>query len=189
MHNIFNTELTYIKDERIRKSLITILNKLPEYFYEIETSSTGKYHPAFSSGKQGLIRHTKAAIRIAVELMNNESLQNFNQNEKDLIIFSLMIHDGLKCGKIKSQYTAFDHPILIANLVKENEENLELTKEEIDFICRCVKTHMGPWTTDYRGNEILEAPKDKYQRFVHMCDYLSSRKFLDIKFENNEIVD
>ena len=46
---------------------------------------------------------------------------------------------------------------------------------------------MGPWTTDYRGNEILKAPKDKYQRFTHMCDYLSSRKFLDIKFENNNI--
>ena len=48
---------------------------------------------------------------------------------------------------------------------------------------------MGPWTTDYKGNEILEKPKDKYQRFVHMCDYLSSRKFLDIKFENNDIIE
>ena len=75
------------------------------------------------------------------------------------------------------------------DLVKENENELELTKEEVEFVCKCVKTHMGPWTTDYKGNEILEAPKDKYQRFVHMCDYLSSRKFLDIKFENNEIVD
>ena len=31
--------------------------------------------------------------------------------------------------------------------------------------------------------------EDKYQRFVHMCDFLSSRKFLDIKFENNDIED
>ena len=46
---------------------------------------------------------------------------------------------------------------------------------------------MGPWTTDFNGNEILETPKDKYQRFVHMCDYLASRKFLNVKFEGNEI--
>ena len=29
---------------------------------------------------------------------------------------------------------------------------------------------------------------NKYQKFVHMCDYLASKKFLDIKFENNNIV-
>ena len=121
--------------------------------------------------------------------MDNESLTNFNSNEKDLIIFALTVHDGLKSGKIKSQYTAFDHPLQISNFLKENKNELELTEEELNLVCRCVETHMGPWTTDYRGNEILQAPKDKYQRFVHMCDYLSSRKFLDIKFENNEIID
>ena len=73
MHEIFNKELTYIKDKRIRNSLITILDRLPEYFYEIPTSSTGKYHPAFSNGEKGLVRHTKAAVRIAKELMDNEA--------------------------------------------------------------------------------------------------------------------
>ena len=189
MHEKFNKELTYIKDKRIRNSLITILDRLPEYFYEIPTSSTGKYHPAFSNGEQGLIRHTKAAVRIAKELMDNEALTNFNQNEKDLILFALTVHDGLKSGKVKSQYTAFDHPLLISNFLKENKEDLELEQEELNLVCRCVETHMGPWTTDYKGHEILEKPKDKYQRFVHMCDYLSSRKFLDIKFENNDIIE
>lgn len=47
---------------------------------------------------------------------------------------------------------------------------------------------MGPFTKNYKGEETLKKPKDKYQRFVHMCDYLSSKKFLDIKFENDEII-
>ena len=101
MHEKFKKELTYIKNEKIRRSLITILDKLPEYFYEISTSSTGKYHPAFSNGEAGLVRHTKAAVRIAKELMDNESLTNFNSDEKDLIIFALTVHDGLKSGKNK----------------------------------------------------------------------------------------
>ena len=74
-------------------------------------------------------------------------------------------------------------------VIQENQNELSLTKEEIDFVCRCIETHMGPWTTNYKGEEVLTPPKDKYQRFVHMCDYLASRKFLDINFNNNEIVD
>ena len=187
MHEIFNRELSYIKDNNIKESLITILDLLPSYFYEVPASSTGKYHPEFSLGNGGLVRHTKAAVRMAIELFNDSSLNNFTEHEKDLIIFALTIHDGLKSGKTKSEYTQFDHPILISNFLKENEDKLKLSKKDLELICSCVETHMGPWTKDYNGNEVLTAPRSKYQRFVHMCDYLASRKFLDIKFINNEI--
>lgn len=189
MYEIFNKEISYIKDNRIKNSLITMLKKLPDYFYEVPASSTGKYHPSFSLGERGLVRHTKAAVRIAKELMDDISLNNFNQNEKDLIIFSLILHDGLKSGKNKSEYTLFEHPILMSNFIKENKDELELNDNEINFVCRCIETHMGPWTTNYKGEDVLTPPKDKYQRFVHMCDYLSSRKFLDIKFINDNIVE
>lgn len=189
MYEIFNNEIKFIKDKRIQDSLITMLKLLPDYFYNVPASSTGKYHPSFSLGDGGLVRHTKAAARIAKELFEDSALNNFNQNEKDLIIFSIVLHDGLKSGKTKSEYTLFEHPILMANYIMENKEKLNLEKDELDLVCRCVKTHMGPWTTNYKGEEILECPKDKYQRFVHMCDYLASRKFLDIHFENNEIID
>ena len=47
---------------------------------------------------------------------------------------------------------------------------------------------MGPWTKDYNGVEVLEKPKTKYQNFVHMCDFLASRKCLLVPFnENDEI--
>ena len=189
MHEIFNKEINYIKDENIKDSLITILDLLPKYFYEIPASSTGKYHPEFTLGKGGLVRHTKAAVRIAVELLNDSSLNNFTDYEKDLIIFAITIHDGLKCGLVKSEYTCFDHPLLISKFVQDNKDKLTISKDDIKFICDAVETHMGPWTTDYQGNEVLSPPESKHQRFVHMCDYLASRKFLNIKFINDEIVD
>ena len=34
---------------------------------------------------------------------------------------------------------------------------------------------------------VLEVPKDRYQYFVHMCDYLASRKVINVKFEGEEI--
>ena len=190
MNKDFNKELYYIKDERIKNSLKTMINKLPDYFYTVPASSTGKYHPSFSLGDGGLLRHTKAAVRIAIELFNDSSLNNFTSKEKDLIIFSIVLHDGLKSGFKKSDYTLFEHPILMANYIIDSKDELELTDEEIDLVSRCIKTHMGPWTTNYKGEEVLEPPKDKYQRFVHMCDYLASRKFLDIKFDsNNNIIE
>ena len=122
MEKYFEEELKYIKDKRIRENLIIMINKLPEYFFEVPASSTGKYHPDFSLGEGGLLRHTKAAVRIAVELFNDSALNNFTQNEKDLIIFAITLHDGLKSGLQKSEYTLFEHPILMSNYIKEKKK-------------------------------------------------------------------
>ena len=186
MYEVFNKEISYIKNERIKNSLITMLKLLPDYFYEVPASSTGKYHPKFTLGKGGLVRHTKAAVRIAIELFNDSALNDFTDDEKDLMIFTLCIHDGLKSGLIKSEYTVFEHPLLISKFLKEKKNELELTDEEIELSCRCLETHMGPWTTNYKGENVLEPPTDKYQIFVHLCDYIASRKFLNVEFDNND---
>ena len=52
-----------------------------------------------------------------------------------------------------------------------------------------IESHMGPWNTNNYSDYVLEVPKNKYQKFVHMCDYLASRRFLDVKFKNNDIED
>lgn len=187
MHEKFNIEINYIKNERIKRSLIIMLDLLPEYFFVVPASSTGKYHPSFSLNEGGLMRHTKAATRIAKELLDNECLNNFTSDEKDLILMSIILHDGLKHGKTKSEYTVFEHPIIMSEYLIENKDKLELNENELTLVSNCILTHMGPFTSNYKGEEILQKPKDKYQRFVHMCDYLSSKKFLDIKFENDNI--
>lgn len=185
----FKKELSYIKSDRIKKANETMLELLPDYFFEIAASSTGKYHPDYALGKGGLIRHTKAAVRIGFELLSNPSIgDKYTSDEKDLMLMGLMLHDGLKLGLPQEKYTRFDHPILIADFIMDNEEKLGLEINEIEFLCDIVKTHMGVWTKDYNGEEILEAPKTKYQNFVHMCDYLASRKCLLLPFdENNNI--
>lgn len=187
---IFNKEYQYIKTKKYVDNIKIIIDLLPDYFFEVAASSTGKYHPSFSLGEGGLVRHTKAAVRIAYELLQNNSVfTHFKQEEKDLMICGLLIHDGLKHGLVKSEYVVFDHPLQISKFIKDNKDKLTLTDNEIKFMCSVVETHMGEWTKDYRGNEVLEKPTNQYQKFVHMCDFLASRKFLDIKFENNNIVE
>lgn len=187
---VFEREFGYMKNPKYIENAKKMVELLPDYFFQVAASSTGKYHPSFSLGEGGLVRHTKSAVRIAHELLENNSLFNsFTSDEKDLLIFSIIIHDGLKHGKEYSEYTVFDHPLQISKYLRDSKEQLTLSEEEINFICSAVETHMGEWTKDYKGNEILEKPKTKYQKFVHMCDFLSSRKFLDIKFDGNEIVE
>ena len=187
---VFNKEYEYIKSDRYKKIAKELVEILPDYFFEVAASSTGKYHPSFSLGEAGLVRHTKVAIRIAKELLDNNSLgHKFTDDEKDLLIISIMIHDGLKHGREESKYTLFDHPIIVCDYIKENKGKLSLTDDEIDFITKVVSSHMGEWNTNQYSDVTLPLPKDKYQRFVHMCDFLSSRKFLDVKFENNDIID
>ena len=184
--DIFKVELGYIKSDRIRKSCLAMINVLPEYFFEIEASSTGKYHPKYALGKGGLVRHTKAAVRIAYDLLGDACIgDKYTQDEKDLMIMALILHDGVKSGVPKERYTRFDHPIMMGQMIMDNEENMELEMEEIEFLDDVIKTHMGPWTTDYNGAEILERPKTKYQNFVHMCDFLASRKALEVPFDDN----
>ena len=184
--NYFDKEYTYIKDDQVREDLKQLVGKLPDYFFEIPAASTGKYHPAFASTNHGLVKHTKVAVRIAYELLNNPALNNFTSREKDLIIMALVMHDSIKSGIEKEKYTRFDHPLLACEFIKENST---LPSEDIELLTHMISSHMGIWNTDYNGNEVLPKPKDKYQRFVHMCDYLASKKFLNVDFDGIDIAD
>lgn len=181
---LFEVELSYLKSDRIKNACLAMTKLLPDYFYEVPASSTGKYHPSYSLGEGGLLRHSKAAMRIGYELLQDPSIgDKYTSDEKDLMLMALLIHDGLKSGNPQEKYTRFDHPILMADYLMDCEEELGLEVEEIEFLGDVIKTHMGVWTTDYNGNEVLEKPKTKYQNFVHMCDYLASRKCLLVPFD------
>lgn len=185
----YEKEYSYIGDNNKREDLKKLVSLLPDYYFEIPASSTGKYHPKFAASKHGLVKHTKVAVRIAHELLVNDTIgSKFSDNEKDLIIMALVLHDGLKSGNPKEKYTRFDHPLLVSKFIIDNKDNINLEPEEIRILCNMIETHMGQWTIDpYTKKEVLPKPKTELQRFVHMCDYLSSKKFLDVEFDGYNI--
>lgn len=188
--DVFKLELSYIKNAHFRENAEILLGILPNYFFEIPASSTGKYHPSFSLGNGGLVRHTKVAIRIAHDILEDESIGYvFTEDEKDMILLALLLHDGVKEGIPQGKYTIFDHPIIVSNLIREHQKETTLTEEELRLITEMIESHMGPWNTNQYSNVVLPKPKNKYQKFVHMCDFLSSRKYLDVKFEQDNIVE
>ena len=186
-YNDFNKELEYISDDRLRNNAIIILDNLPDYFYHIQAASTGKYHPKYALGEKGLVRHTKAAVFIAYTLFD---IYKFDEHTKDLIIISLLIHDGLKHGFDKDKYSKFEHPLLIGELLNNIKDKLTLTDEEIKEISDNVSSHMGKFNTNAYSDVVLPLPDTVTKKFIHMCDFLASRKQIVFNFdENNNIVE
>lgn len=182
----FKDELGCIKNKDAREFAEAQINGLPDYFFEIPASSTSKYHPTFALGEGGLVRHTKSAVRIAVELFGNQTTSSWmSEKDKDSVVIALLLHDGCKNGVPKSKYTITEHPLVVVEHIKSNKVACDLIDEkQLEDICNGISTHMGEWSKDYKTNkEVLPKPKARLERFIHMCDYLASRKCLEHNFD------
>lgn len=180
----FEKELDFIVNPKIRYFAEEAIKILPDYFFEIPSSSSNKYHPPYANGVGGLVRHSKAAVRIAVELFRTD-LWKFTEDEKDLIISGLIVHDGFKSGRIQEKFSRADHPNIIATEISKNDILKSLVSDtQINFVVGNIGRHMGKWVEDYKTKEkILEKPETVSQRFTHLCDYIASRKCLDFNFD------
>jgi len=179
---IFKLELSFIKDADVRKFTELCLSQLPDYFFQVPASSTGKYHPKFSLGDGGLVRHTQCAVRLANELLNIDMFIPL-VSDRSYIIASLILHDGLKHGNPMKPYTTHEHPIEVSEFIM----NLAKTKDEKSIaimLGELIKSHMGQWTTNKRSKVVLPKPTNKRQNLVHLCDLIVSRKLWDDFYPN-----
>ena len=196
-HEKFNKELETIVNDDIRKFAEVVLDDAPDYFFQVAASSTGKYHPQYALGDGGLMRHTKAVVRMYNHLLSLDQYKNmFTDREIDLGRVACIAHDIQKSGDAvayaaKSNggqnkvFTVFYHPILAASYIL-NYKNRYLTEEELQFIASAIESHMGQWNTDKRSSVILSKPETEMQKLVHLADYLASRKDLDVSFEDDD---
>lgn len=187
--DVFKVELDRFKNQNIRSSAETILEMIPDYFYEVPASSTGKNHPAFSLGEGGLVRHVKVAMRVLEEMFRDEAFGTYDDYKKDLIRMALILHDGFKSGLTNTGHTCLEHPVIMSDFILNNIDQLSISEEDAQFVADLILTHMGPWNKDSNGNVIMPVPQTREELLVHLCDYMSSRRFIDVCFENNEISD
>ena len=114
-------EIGFIRDPEVKEIVKDLVQKLPEYFFNVAASSTGKYHPKYALGEGGLVRHTQSAVRIANELFELEMFKPL-EPEKDFIISALILHDGLKHGQTLGVYTVSNHPVLASDFINRYNE-------------------------------------------------------------------
>lgn len=199
---LFTKEIGYISDETLKKIVVDTLDASPECIQTIPASSSGKYHPVYSLGDGGLVRHVRAAVGIAHSMIETDIFKNIALGVgaddyetimiyKDVAYAALILHDCMKPDDTPKHGTRFDHPLLAATLFKNTaakyvtNENMDYMKVIIPLIHSCIASHMGgEWNTaPYAKGVILPKPKLGIEEFVHMCDYLASRKFLLFDFD------
>lgn len=199
---VFTKEIELIKNRQMKETVIEVLDLSPEIIQHIPASSTGKYHPEYSLGEGGLVRHVKAAVYIAFCLAQTETFRNlvinkFNDNDdslamvlenaRDCVYASLILHDCQKPDASPQHHTRFAHPIIAAKLFAECAKNHMINRFDkgwVNTIAQCIASHMGEFNTSSRdGDTVLPKPMTTIESFVHMCDYLASRRFLDFNFE------
>ncbi len=182
---MFEKELELIVNDDIRKMVELTLEKVPEYFYKIPASTTGKYHPSYSLGEGGLYRHTQAAVKIADDITRLHCMY-FNDTLHDCVIAALILHDTMKCGDPEEKYTRHDHPILAAKLFYATVSGKfsDMFDDTIRMITDAIASHMGQWNTNKHSVVVLAIPEDAFDvqvaKMVHLCDYLASRKYLTV---------
>ena len=189
-NNMVSPILATIVNEDIREFAKVLVDGLPNYIWEVGASSTGKYHPAYSLGIGGLMRHQIAVVRFLNYFFELEQYNTkFTSREMDLMRVAGLCHDGRKSGEQsdyeRSKFTKFDHPLQMANVIRSYDGQY-LNHDELEFVAHCIESHMGQWSTDRKSSVVLPKPMDEYQHFVHLADYLASRKDLTMTFDNIE---
>lgn len=177
-------------------------NVVPDYFYIVPASSSGKYHPKYSNMPSGLVYHTIQTIKIAKNLLNSSLIKSvFNISEvypnmskddlNDIVVVALLVHDTFKLGHIKGEHTVYSHPNIAAsefynhskNYIKENKskfsDNGGYMFTIVKHICMAIERHMG----EYGMTECDEC----ISKFVSLCDYLSAQKLFEQMYKYDDL--
>ena len=178
MKNIkhFEREINLIVNEDLRMAVKSYMEEAtPDYFWTDGASSSGKYHPRFSQGEGGLVRHTKAVVMFAEELLRMSSYAYMKDEYKDYVISACILHDTAKYGI--GEYNKNEYKNHASNASKAFAEYAEhvMDYKPSEFLLNAIVAHMGQWSTEKE-----DRPFTNIDLCVHMADYMASRSFIDI---------
>jgi len=173
---LFEREINLIVNEDLRMAVKSYMEEAtPDYFWTDGASSSGKYHPQFSQGIGGLVRHTKAVVMFAEELLRMSSYAYMEAEYKDYVIAACILHDTAKYG-----IEDFDKAEYKNHARNASHAFFDYCTQVMDYmphylLLNAIKSHMGQWST-----EKADRPFTSVDRCVHMADYMASRSFIDI---------
>lgn len=198
--DVFAVELSKIFSNDIKVHVSNLLRQAHDFNFIRPSSSTGKYHPDHDNGEQGLIRHTKAVVRFAQELMRGRPLYD-NPCITDLVYAACILHDMDKYNDEYPEHTNPVHPLSMKEKVIKYTDSLDKrvllsTKDSLYKIADYIGSHHGRWNeirsyADGKTKIIgyLPYPADETAWLVHEADLIASRSFIHINFDdNNDII-
>lgn len=178
---LFENELNDIHDENIRDFAKEVLINADDYFFKVPASSSGKYHPSFSLGDGGLVRHTRCVVFFAESIAESFMM---SQKDKDLLILAAIAHDIKKQGDGRTSHTQKLHPKYASDYLTELDKKYHyIYSDDLEKVKHAIERHMGKWGV----NDGLEAPETEFDKCLQSADYNASRKeILDFKFRETK---
>lgn len=184
-------EIKTIRDYNTMTFASQLLDVIPEYFFTVPASSSGKYHPENDLGEGGLVRHSISVKRILEHLLVLEGYFTFTNKEKELLKVAALFHDCMKSGTQSdyeaNEHTKFLHPIFASAFILVQAATTSFSYDDAMFIADAIASHMGQWNTSNRESGSLPTPVSDAQKILHLADYMSSRKDINMKLEKPEI--
>ena len=186
---LFKKEIEYMEIEDFKDFFKKAITLVPDYFFEVPASSSGKFHSSLECGYGGLVYHTKSVAKMANYLVNLQQYKSkLNEAERNCVVCAALLHDCLKHGvENKTGFSIHHHPVLAAEFVKNNKDLDNILNPDFrNIIADAVASHSGEWTTSKRSKVILPSPQTLIQELVHLSDYIASRGDIHILFEDGD---
>ncbi len=181
---VFQKLLNEFETEEVRSYCEDMIKQIPDYIFDMPSSTTGKHHNKTQCLPHGQIYHIimfGAIANYRLGLKYNKEKKFPEARVRDGIRCVAIFHDALKCGDGVSQYTVHEHPLLAAEWVRTANVEHDIDQELKEFIADMCAAHSGEWTTTKRGSKVvLPEPQIEAEIFVHECDYLASRSDIDM---------
>lgn len=159
-------EVELIEDDEIREATIDAIGRgVPEYFWEVPATSSGRYHNPFARRRHGLWMHVKMVFAAYERMVRSFVKQGeITEHEADAGRAAVLLHDMLKYGHgyEDGDSTVKNHDRLAAHWLQHHSD---VPRETV----RAVKAHNGPW---HEG----PVPETPLEQLVHMADMVASTK-------------
>lgn len=180
---VFAPGLEQFETEKMRLYCEDMIKEIPNYIFEMPSSTTGKYHNKTQCQVHGQVYH----IIMFAEIVNYRLALKGNREkfkspeQRDAIRCVAYFHDALKLGNNKSSYSVFEHPLLAAEWVRNTMVEHDIEPKIKDAIADMCAAHSGEFCTSSRSKIVLPEPKNAMEFFIHECDILSSRNNIDMQ--------
>ena len=182
---VFEELLNEFETEKVRLYCEDMIQLIPDYIFQIPSSTSMKYHNKTQCQTHGQLYHI---IMFGTVLNYILGLEYVKENmvmtpaERDCLRCTPIFHDALKCGidgNVNS-HSVFEHPLLAGEWIRNTTVENDLSENLKEFIARLCESHSGEWISSKRSKVILPKPETDAQFLVHLADYLSSRANLDM---------
>lgn len=182
---VFEELLNQFETEEIRKYCEDMIQLIPDYIFQIPSSTSMKYHNKTQCQTHGQLYHIVMFGTIMNYILGLKYIREHKvttPKQRDCLRCTPIFHDAIKCGfeADVNSYSVFEHPLLAGEWIRETRVEHDIEQELKEYIASLCESHSGEWTTSKKSVKVLPEPVSDDAFIVHLSDYLSSRANLDM---------